>query len=89
MGTPEDSGGWRPFIEEACAAVGVDPALVDEDLVLGLAADIAHRSVRPMAPVGAFVLGAAVGQHADVEPGVLADRLRATLGDRAENEEDL
>ena len=80
----EDRSAWRPFIEDACAAVGVDPARVDEDLVLGLVAQIAHRSVRPMAPVGAYILGVALGQQGPgADLAALADRLRDTL-DHAE-----
>lgn len=62
---PEDRSGWRPFIERACAAVGVDAASVDENLVLELTARIAHDGERPMAPVGAYILGLAVGAGGD------------------------
>lgn len=79
MPRTEDRSSWRPFIERASAAAGVDPASVDEDLILGLTADIAHRSVRPMAPVGAFILGVAAGGHPDADVASLADRLRASL----------
>lgn len=61
----EDRSGWRPFIERASAAVGVEADLVDEDLVLGLAATIAHDGERPMAPMGAYILGLAVGAGGD------------------------
>ena len=62
---PEDRAPWRPFIEAACAAVGVDPALVDEDAVLDLAREVAHAGARPMAPITTHVLGLAVGRGAD------------------------
>lgn len=61
----EDRSEWRPFIERASAAVGVDPALVDADVILELTASIAHFGVRPMAPVGAFILGLAVAVGGD------------------------
>lgn len=61
----EDRSEWRPFIERASAAVGVDPSLVDEDVILELTSSIAHEGVRPMAPVGAFILGLAVAGGGD------------------------
>lgn len=76
---------WHGWIEQACAAVGVDPALVDVPMIHALTKDIAHDFARPMAPVGSFILGVALGQagaaggdpHADTEN--LLARLRATL----------
>lgn len=61
----EDRSEWRPFIERACKAVGVDPAGIDEDLILELTARIAHEGERPMAPVGAYILGLAVAAGGD------------------------
>ena len=58
----EDRSAWRPFIERACKAVHIDPASVDEELILELTAKIAHDGERPMSPVGAYILGLAVGQ---------------------------
>ncbi|MGD8215799.1 DUF6457 domain-containing protein [Aestuariimicrobium sp. Y1814] len=69
----EDRSEWRPFIERASAAVGVDPNLVDEEVILGLTVSIAHLGVRPMAPVGAFILGLAVAGGGD------ASALRAEI----------
>lgn len=63
----EDRSEWRPFIERASAAVGVDPGIVDEDVILALTATIAHYGVRPMAPVGAFILGLAVANGGDID----------------------
>jgi len=63
----EDRSEWRPFIDRACAAVGVDPAQVDEDVVLPLTREIAHAGARPMAPVSAYLLGLAVGAGHDPE----------------------
>lgn len=59
----EDRSAWRPFIERACAAVGVDPALVDEDAILRLAKSTSQAGAKPMAPVATFILGLAVGSH--------------------------
>ena len=57
---------WQDWIREACEAVGVDPALVDVAGVHELTRDIAHGFSRPMAPVGAFIWGVALGQAASV-----------------------
>ncbi len=64
---PEDRSAWRPFIDRACAAVGVDPAQVDEDAILTMTREIAHAGARPMAPVSAFILGLAVGRGGNLE----------------------
>lgn len=61
----EDRSGWRPFIERACQAVGIDPAEIDEDLILDMTAVIAREGIRPMAPVGAYILGLAEGRGGD------------------------
>lgn len=76
---------WHEWIESACAAVGVDPQVVDVAMVHALTRDIAHEVARPMAPVGSFILGVALGQAAgghaaggrDVERVLAA--LRATI----------
>jgi hypothetical protein len=51
------------WIEELCAALGVDPALVDRDLILDVARDAAHNIARPAAPVTTFIIGLAAGQN--------------------------
>lgn len=58
----EDRSAWQPFIEKACASLGVDPELVDVDAILELTGIIAHEAARPMAPVGAFMVGLAAGR---------------------------
>ena len=77
MRLPEDRSSWRPFVVKACEAVGVDPALVDEDAILTMTREIAHAGARPMAPVSAFILGIAVGRGGD------PDYLRRVLEDAA------
>jgi hypothetical protein len=62
---------------QACAALGVEPSLVDQALVLDLARDVAHSVARPAAPLTSYLLGIAVGQGAD--PVEAAARLRAQL----------
>ncbi len=53
---------WQDWIRDACTSVGVDPDLVDVPGVHALTRDIAHGFSRPMAPVGAFIWGVALGQ---------------------------
>lgn len=55
---------WHQWIAEACAAVGVDPADVDVTGIHDLTKEIAHGFARPMAPVGSYILGLAVGVRA-------------------------
>jgi len=47
--------------------LGLDPATVDTDRVLGLARDVAHAVMRPAAPLTAYLAGVAVGQGRDPE----------------------
>jgi len=49
----------------ACAALGLDETSVARTLVLDVARDVAHHVLRPAAPVGAYLLGLAVGRGAD------------------------
>ncbi|MBM6401416.1 DUF6457 domain-containing protein [Phycicoccus sonneratiae] len=55
---------WHDWIVDACTAVGVDPADVDVTGIHGLTKEIAHGFARPMAPVGSYILGLAVGARA-------------------------
>lgn len=52
---------WRAWVELASAAVGADPDDVDIRGVHQMTKQIAHRYDRPLAPVGSYVLGLAVG----------------------------
>lgn len=74
---------WHAWIHDACAAVNVDPAAVDVTGIHALTRDIAHGFSRPMAPVGSYILGLAVGAGAGrgqvVDRAALTDALRATL----------
>lgn len=76
MKQPEDRSAWQPFVDAACAALDIDPALVDVEAVLDLAREVAHAGARPMAPVSAFALGLAAGR-----PGADPDYLRRVLED--------
>lgn len=52
---------WTAWIDDVCARLGVDPKLVDITLVHDLTRDIAHRFQRPMAPIGSYIMGIALG----------------------------
>lgn len=71
--------GWHQFVRQACAAVGVDPALVDVNAVLDMTREVAHAGARPMAPVSAYILGLAMGHDANADP----ERLRMVIEDVA------
>lgn len=49
------------WVAELAAELGLDPALVDRDLVLDLARDAAHGIARPAAPITTFLVGLAAG----------------------------
>lgn len=53
---------WHDWIVAASEAVGVDHSLVDVAMIHALTKDIAHDFARPMAPVGSFILGLAMGR---------------------------
>jgi hypothetical protein len=67
------SGELDDWIARAGRELGLDPAEVPTDVVLGLAKDVAHGVVRPGAPVTAYLMGVAVGRGA--EPAAVAERL--------------
>ncbi|HCT75642.1 MAG TPA: hypothetical protein DGG94_16190 [Micromonosporaceae bacterium] len=63
------------FVTAACAELGVPEAEVDTALLLELAREVAHNTVRPAAPVSTYLLGLAVGRGGN--PSELAARLTA------------
>ncbi|ROO88562.1 hypothetical protein EDD29_6233 [Actinocorallia herbida] len=63
------------WLAEASSALGLDPSVLDRDLVLDLTKDVAHAVARPAAPLTAYLLGVAVGRGAD--PVEAAERLSA------------
>lgn len=78
---------WQPWINEAAAAIGVDPRTVDVPLIHELTKHVAHRYDRPMAPVSSYLLGMALGR-ATAQDGTeeqaaiareLVERIVATL----------
>lgn len=60
------------WVDAACAELGIEPAEARTSLVLDLARDVAHNTVRPAAPVTAYLLGLAVGRGADPETAARA-----------------
>jgi hypothetical protein len=50
------------WVNRAAGALGLDPADLDRDLVLGLTRDVAHGVARPAAPLTAFLVGLAAGR---------------------------
>lgn len=54
------------FIAAACAELGLDAHEVNREVILDLARDVAHNTVRPAAPLSTFLLGLAVGKGADL-----------------------
>lgn len=75
---------WTPWINEVCAQLGVEPALVDVPLVHELTKNIAHRYDRPMAPVGSYIMGIALGAGLAREAGT-AEELLAEYAQRIES----
>lgn len=79
---------WAAWVVDACSAVGVDPADVDIETLLTMTKQIAHGFERPMAPVGAYVLGLAVGaarsRGDEVDLTALRRTIVATLPPRTE-----
>lgn len=80
------SSRWDEWIAEVCGLLGVDPDLVDVPLVHDLTKQIAHRYERPMAPVGSYILGIALGaalERGEQDPAAIlrefADRIERTL----------
>ena len=52
----------QSWTEAVCAELGLDPATVDERLILNLTRVVAHRVDRPAAPLTAFLAGLAAGR---------------------------
>lgn len=82
---------WAEWIEEACAALGVDPESVDVVTIHAMTKTIAHGFERAMAPVGAYILGVAVGhlqeQGRPVDIDSLSRAVEATITDRDQEEQ--
>jgi hypothetical protein len=69
----------QSWTEAACAELGLDPATVDERLILNLTRVVAHRVDRPAAPLTAFLVGLAAGRGQSL---ARAARRRARAAER-------
>lgn len=78
---------WYDWIEEACAAVGIEPESVDVPGILAMTKVIAHGFERPMAPVGAYILGVAVGHLEEQGRPVDKESLREAIEETIPPEE--
>ena len=78
---PADLARWADWIEDASAAVGIDPESVDVPGILTLTRQIAHGFERPMAPVGAYILGVAVGCLQEQGRPVDLESMRRAIAD--------
>jgi Domain of unknown function (DUF6457) len=56
-----DPDSLQPWLEALCAALNVDPAVVEVSALLDVARDAAHGVARPAAPLTTFVVGLAAG----------------------------
>jgi hypothetical protein len=81
---PDVLGSW---VTELAEALGIDPAVLDRDLVLDLARDAAHHVARPAAPLTTFLAGYAAGLRgggpdALAEVAAIAQRLALAHADQ-------
>lgn len=51
------------WADELAQALGVDPVVVDRNLILDVARDAAHQVARPAAPLTAFLVGYAAASR--------------------------
>lgn len=72
--------GDAEIVDRMCTAAGVQRTDVDVTAVLDLTRHIAHNADRPLAPIGAFIAGLAVGGHGADLSAVIA-QLSAVVED--------
>ncbi|MBV9098400.1 MAG: molybdopterin-guanine dinucleotide biosynthesis protein MobA [Frankiaceae bacterium] len=64
---------------QVCAALGIEPGMLDRDAVLDLTRDVAHGVARPAAPLTAYLLGVAVGRSGSADLSALVAKVRALI----------
>ncbi|SEW35027.1 hypothetical protein SAMN05421595_2374 [Austwickia chelonae] len=70
---------WQAWVEETSALLGIDAGLVNIHAIHDLTKTIAHDLERPMAPVGSFMLGLAMGVHGgSADPAALKSLIEST-----------
>ncbi|WP_116112046.1 DUF6457 domain-containing protein [Austwickia chelonae] len=75
----ETEARWQTWVEQTAALLNVDAGLVDIHAIHDLTKTIAHDLERPMAPVGSFMLGLAMGVHGDSsDPATLKALIEST-----------
>lgn len=87
-GAVDDKEGWRAFVEDACARLGLDAGLVDEHAILRLSRRVAHEGARPMAPVATYILGLALGANPGANPVAVTAVLQEAIATAPVPEED-
>lgn len=78
-----------PWVREVCELLDIPPSEVDIPRILDLTREISHRKTRPLGPVGAFMLGMALGRHPEAGAGALYDRILSTLPEEDDAAQDL
>ncbi|MER3387533.1 MAG: DUF6457 domain-containing protein [Microcella pacifica] len=68
------------WVDELCAALGLEQPPADIDTVLALAGRVAHGVVRPAAPLATFLAGYAAGRRAGIEDAALTPGTGAGAG---------
>jgi hypothetical protein len=68
------------WIDQLCAALGVDRAMVDIDRILEVSSSVAHQVARPAVPVSMFVAGLAA---AGTDPAAV-ERLLTQIVERTD-----
>ena len=58
------------WIAELCAALDLDPGVIDREVLLDLARDAAHGVARPAAPLTTFLVGLAAGRNGGTEEAI-------------------
>lgn len=68
------------WVDELCAALGLEQPPADIDTVLALAGRVAHGVVRPAAPLATFLAGYAAGRRSGIEDAALTPGTGAGAG---------